>query len=153
MKKKTIFFVTSSRSEYYLIKPLLKIIEKKDNFNLKIVVCGGHNDRSYGNTINAIIEDKFKFIKKIKNYSKRADLGTIEKSFLKLSKELINIFREEKKFILLVLGDRYEAFCASNVANLMKMPIIHISGGDTSLGSNDEKYRNMISLISKLHFC
>ena len=153
MKKKTIFFVTSSRSEYYLIKPLLKIIKKKDNFNLKIVVCGGHNDRSYGNTINAIIEDKFKFIKKIKNYSKRADLGTIEKSFLKLSKELINIFREEKKFILLVLGDRYEAFCASNVANLMKMPIIHISGGDTSLGSNDEKYRNMISLISKLHFC
>ena len=53
----------------------------------------------------------------------------------------------------MVLGDRYEAFCASNMANLMKMPIVHISGGDTSLGSNDEKYRNMISLIARLHFC
>lgn len=153
MKKKTIFFVTSSRSEYYLIKPLLKIIEKKNNFNLKILVCGGHNDRLYGNTANAIINEKYKFIKIINNYSRQADLGTIEKSFLKLSEELIKIFQKEKKFILLVLGDRYEAFCASNIANLMKMPIVHISGGDTSLGSNDEKYRNMISLISKLHFC
>ena len=152
MKKKKIIFITSSRSEYHLIKPLLKIIEKKNQLSLKIIICGGHNNKTYGKTVNEIINDNYKSIIKIKNYSTSSDLETVEKSFLKLSGKLSKILRKEKKFILLVLGDRYEAFCASNLSNLMKMPVIHVSGGDTSLGSNDEKYRNMISMISDLHF-
>ena len=39
----------------------------------------------------------------------------------------------------------------STLAHYLDMPIFHISGGDTSLGSKDEKNRNLISLISDIH--
>ena len=151
MKKKVIF-ITSSRSEYYLIKPLLSKCKKNQAIDLKIVVCGGHNKKYFGNSYEDIKKDNFKNLKVIKNYSNKNLTNNTVESVIKLNKELFNFFNKEKKFILLVLGDRYEALCASNLAHYLDMPVFHISGGDTSLGSKDEKNRNMISIISDLHF-
>ena len=151
MRKKVIF-VTSSRSEYYLIKPLLLKCKKTKEIDLKIVVCGSHNQKFFGNTYKDIRKDNFKNIKVIKNYSYRNLRNKTLESVINLNKELSNYFKKEKKFILLVLGDRYEALCASTLAHYLDMPVFHISGGDTSLGSKDEKNRNLISLISDIHF-
>ena len=43
-------------------------------------------------------------------------------------------------------------FGASVCSFFLDIPIAHISGGDTSLGSKDETFRNSISLMSDTHF-
>ena len=131
---------------------LLKCKKTKE-IDLKIVVCGSHNQKFFGNTYKDIRKDNFKNIKVIKNYSYRNLRNKTLESVINLNKELSNYFKKKKKFILLVLGDRYEALCASTLAHYLDMPVFHISGGDTSLGSKDEKkIEILISLISDIHF-
>ena len=57
-------------------------------------------------------------------------------------KSFSNLFLKNKYDYLLVLGDRYEliAPCVSSFFN--KIKIIHINGGDITLGSLDNEIRN-----------
>ena len=59
---------------------------------------------------------------------------------------------KQKINVLILLGDRFEAHASALAAYFLKVPIVHISGGDTSLGSMDEFFRNSISLMSDMHF-
>ena len=53
---------------------------------------------------------------------------------------------------LIVLGDRFESFGAATAAHLLGIKIIHIHGGETTLGAIDDKLRHAISQLSTLHF-
>src|SRR6185436_530844 len=53
---------------------------------------------------------------------------------------------------LLILGDRWEILQAAIAAHLQRIPIAHIGGGDTSLGSYDDQMRDAISVLAKYHF-
>ena len=52
----------------------------------------------------------------------------------------------------MILGDRYEVFASAIAANNFQIPIIHLSGGLLSLGSQDEYYRHSITKLSTYHF-
>ena len=56
------FIFTSSRSEYGLLRPLIK---QMDNFNYapKLIVCGSHLKKDYGYTIQEIKNDGMVIIK------------------------------------------------------------------------------------------
>ena len=49
-------------------------------------------------------------------------------------------------------GDRYEVFQLCFAFFNYKVPILHIGGGDITIGSQDNIYRNLISLMSSYHF-
>lgn len=146
--------ITSSRAEYDLLFPLLNLIRKTKKIKNKIIVCGSHLDDRFGKTIKLIKKDKFKDVVKInslklnKNNSKFDTLKSL-KIFIT---EFMPVFKNKKVDLVLLLGDRYEIFGASICAFFLDIPIVHISGGDTSLGSKDETFRNSISLMSDTHF-
>ena len=54
--------------------------------------------------------------------------------------------------MILLLGDRYEIFVTSYIATLFKIPIVHFCGGDETLGSYDNNFRNAITHLSSYHF-
>ena len=56
---KKICFVTAARSEYGLLKWLMSDIDKCEEFELQIIVTGGHLSVEQGHTIDQIIEDGF----------------------------------------------------------------------------------------------
>ena len=65
-----------------------------------------------------------------------------------ISKTLLEINPE----YLIVLGDRYETFAAATAAHLLGIKIIHLHGGETTLGAIDDKLRNAITQLSSIHF-
>lgn len=146
--------VTSSRAEYDLLFPLLDLMRKSKKINNKIVACGSHLDKKFGKTIHDIKKDKFKNIFSIdtlKSQNENSSFYMLNSFKIFLSK--FSFFLKNKKIdLILILGDRYEIFGASICAYFLNIPIVHISGGDTSLGSKDETFRNSISLMSSLHF-
>ena len=146
--------VTSSRAEYDLLFPLLDLMRKSKKINNKIVACGSHLDKKFGKTIQDIKKDKFKNIFSIdtlKSQNENSSFYMLNSFKIFLSK--FSFFLKNKKIdLILILGDRYEIFGASICAYFLNIPIVHISGGDTSLGSKDETFRNSISLMSSLHF-
>jgi GDP/UDP-N,N'-diacetylbacillosamine 2-epimerase (hydrolysing) len=54
--------------------------------------------------------------------------------------------------MLVVLGDRFEAFSAAAAAMLARIPISHINGGEATYGLVDEAIRHAITKMSHLHF-
>jgi UDP-hydrolysing UDP-N-acetyl-D-glucosamine 2-epimerase len=53
---------------------------------------------------------------------------------------------------LVVLGDRFETLSIALAAYCLRIPIAHISGGETTQGSLDNGFRNCISQLASQHF-
>jgi GDP/UDP-N,N'-diacetylbacillosamine 2-epimerase (hydrolysing) len=63
--------------------------------------------------------------------------------------EALNALRPD---ILVVLGDRFEVFCAVSAAHVAGIPVAHLHGGETTEGSFDEAFRHSITKMAHLHF-
>jgi len=52
---------------------------------------------------------------------------------------------------LVLLGDRYETLMAAQAATVTGTPIVHLHGGEVTLGAFDDQIRNAITMLSSLH--
>ena len=151
MKKKTIAIFTSSRAEFGTMKPLIIELKKSKIFHVLIFAGGAHLSKKYGNTIeeinkNITITDKFDYIKN--DDSEHGILKSLSLAITKIS----NIFKKYKFDYVLIFGDRYELISVMSNAIIYQKPILHIAGGDTTLGAIDETIRNIVSKSANLHF-
>ena len=145
--KKKIVFVTGTRADYGKIKSILKLCIKK--FNVKIYSTGMHLLPKFGNTYKEI-EKSFgsKLLVKRNNQIKNSSLDII------LAKTIFQFSQFIKKFnpdMILVHGDRAEAFAAAIVSSLNNILLSHIEGGERS-GNIDEHIRHSISKLAHIHF-
>jgi GDP/UDP-N,N'-diacetylbacillosamine 2-epimerase (hydrolysing) len=53
---------------------------------------------------------------------------------------------------IIVLGDRFEIFGVAIVSHLLRIPIVHIHGGELTEGAIDDAFRHSITKMSSLHF-
>jgi len=150
--KRKITATTGSRSEYGILRPVLKAISDSKNLDLHLIVVGMHMSKKHGMTINEIRKDGFKISGTIKmipiedsNFSMSVALG---KGIIEFSK----IFKKVRPDINLVLGDRDEMLTSALAAYHMNIPNAHIHGGDKSMGGIDEYNRHAITKISNVHF-
>ena len=150
--KKKICVVTGSRSEYGLLKNIIKNIQKSKLIDLRLVVTGTHLSKKFGYTAKYIKNDGFKIHSKLKilknsdtaNATCLAISSTISKMSLYLNKT--------RPDMLLVLGDRFETFSCVTAAMINRIPIGHIHGGELTFGLIDDSLRHSITKMSKFHF-
>jgi GDP/UDP-N,N'-diacetylbacillosamine 2-epimerase (hydrolysing) len=57
-----------------------------------------------------------------------------------------------KPDLIVVLGDRFEIFSAVSAALVLRIPVAHLHGGETTQGAFDEALRHSITKMSHLHF-
>ena len=150
--RRRVCVVTSSRADYGLLKPLLIKLAADKFFSLKIIATGTHLSNDHGFTITEIKEDGF-------NIDFEVDILLAEDSPAGISKSmgLANIgfaeaFKKIEPDILLILGDRFEIFCAAQVALIFNIPIAHIHGGEVTEGAIDDSIRHAISKMSAIHY-
>ncbi len=141
--------LTSSRADFGIYLPLIKVLQNDKNMQLTIVAFGTHNAKEHGSTINEIKNNtncKIDFISTpfANNNSKdiAQNIGITIQTFATYWKD--NIFDK-----IIVLGDRYEMFAAVVAATPFNLNIVHIHAGETTLGAIDNAYRHAISLMSK----
>lgn len=149
---KKICVVTAARSEYGLLKWLMKDINDSVDFELQLIVTGGHLSYEQGHTVDQIVEDGFSI-----TYTVDAELDTsatarIAESMGKMSQGFAKAFEELQPDYMLVLGDRYELLPICNIAFVMRIPIIHLSGGDVTEGAIDDGIRNAVTMLADYHF-
>lgn len=152
MQLKKICFVTAARSEYGLLKWIMKDIQACESFQFQLIVTGGHLSREQGHTIEQILADGF-------SVSAALDIGLdtssplqIASSMGRLSEKISHTFDELKPDYLMVLGDRYELLSICSAAFIMRIPIIHLSGGDVTEGAIDDGVRNAVTMLAEYHF-
>ena len=151
MSKRKITVTTGARSEYGLLRPILKEIVKRKKLELFLVVTGTHLSKKHGITINEIKKDKFKIYETFK-FLPNNDTGfSVVKSLGDGVVQFAKIFKKVKPDINLILGDRDEMLASAIAAYHMNIPNAHIHGGDVS-GNIDEYTRHAITKISNIHF-
>jgi UDP-N-acetylglucosamine 2-epimerase len=66
--------------------------------------------------------------------------------------DVLNILEKTRPSMAVVLGDRFEITQAALAATVLNVPLVHIAGGECTLGAFDNELRNSISQMSTWHF-
>src|SRR5580704_39126 len=107
--RRRICFVTGSRAEFGLMRSVLKAIESDPRLRLQIIATGMHLDRRHGGTLQQIPK-----VDAIVGWPRQSRAIAVGTAISKLSK----VFEKLKPGIVLVVGDRVEAFAAAAAAHL-----------------------------------
>jgi len=151
-KKRKICIITGSRADYGHLRYLIKGLKQDSSVKLQLIVTGMHLSSRYGKTYKVIEGDGFTVDKKINilRYSD-SDIGVSKAIGLGCSR-FAEAFDELKPDVVVILGDRYEVLSSAIAAYVMKIPIAHIHGGETSQGAIDEAIRHSITKMASIHF-
>ncbi len=149
---KKLCFITAARSEYGLLKWLMYDISKGSDFKLQLIVTGGHLLEEQGHTIDQIIKDGFEIDAVVDAQLNTKSEAVIAASMGRMAESLADALEKLKPDYLVVLGDRYELLSICSTAFIMRIPIIHLSGGDVTEGLIDNGVRNAVTMLADYHF-
>ena len=151
MSRKKIALVSATRAEWYLLWNLAKEFEKDEKIELLLLVTGAHLSESFGNTYKEIEKD-FNITHKIPILENNDDRLSLAKSLAVAVSAFAEAFEKLKPNAVVILGDRYEMLGVASAALMMHIPIIHLCGGELTLGAMDDSIRHSISKMASLHF-
>jgi len=146
-----IVVITTTRADYGLLSSLIRALSKCSDFEISIIASGTHLFQSHGMTINEIYDDSLDVDAQIP-FDLASDspyeLTTSAGPFIV---NLTQYFEQIKPDAILILGDRFEMLPVAYVASMMAIKIIHLHGGEVTLGAIDNKMRFAISHLADLH--
>ena len=146
-----ILAVTGIRSDYDIIYPVLKELEK--NHNVMVAVSGAHLSDVFSNTYKIIESDNFEVVDKIDTLISTDRTVQRAKATALLIQGLAQTVERTDPDLLVMLGDREESIATAIVGNYMEKLVVHIGGGDTVYGNADDPMRFAVSKLSHLHCC
>ena len=138
----SITFISTSRSDFSAIKPILEYSHFPSYIETNLICFRGVGDIDNLRNVN---------IKQLKTSIQIDDSNRLD-----IENEINNIFMELEKdlknTILFVVGDRWETLFIAYKSIILKIPIIHHSGGDITNGAIDNQIRDAITSLSDFHF-
>lgn len=148
-KKVAVF--TGTRAEYGLLFWLLKDIQSDPDLTLQLLVSGMHLSPEFGDTYKQIEKDGFKIDEKIEILlSSDSPVGTAKSMGLGVL-GFADALSRLAPDVLVILGDRFEALAAAQTSMILRIPIIHLHGGEITEGAYDDAIRHAITKLSYLH--
>jgi len=152
MTKKKLIVFTGARSEYGLLKPLIRELLNRKEFQTELVVAGGHFSTSQGYTIKEIDNDGFPVAAKINHLVETKKAHDVSISNGRLQIEFAQFLSEYGPDLVIVLGDRSELIPVVSSCLFQSIPVAHISGGEITEGATDNQVRHAVSKMSHIHF-
>lgn len=148
-KKVTVF--TGTRADYGLLYWLLKDIENDADMTLQLLVSGTHLSPGFGSTYKHIERDGFQIAEKVEMLlSSDSATGTAKSIGLGVIGFTDALTRLQPD-VIVILGDRFEALAAAQTAMILRIPVIHLHGGEITEGAYDDNIRHAITKMSYLH--
>lgn len=153
MTARSVTVVTGTRAEYGLLRSSMEHIVGRDDLALTTIATGMHLTPQHGMTVQDIEDDGF-------HVSRRIHTEMVDDSGLGMAKGLgaaisgmADAFGDLDPDVVLVLGDRGEAFAAAVAAAHMNVPVAHVHGGDAMEGATiDDSIRHALTKFAHLHF-
>ena len=150
--KKKIFVITGSRSDYGIMSHVLKEMQQSKKIDLKLIVTCMHLIPQYGNSYKEIIKDGIKIYKKIKLPLKGDKVVDISKATALGIVKFTKLLSSAKPDLVMILGDRFESMAFAISALYLKIPIVHIHGGESTFAVIDDAIRHSITKMATYHF-
>lgn len=152
MGERTVTVVTGTRAEYGLLTSSMREIQARDDLSLSVVATGMHLSPQHGSTIDDIRADGFDIDRRIPMLLDDDSETAMAKSVGIGISGMADAFDSLGPDVVLLLGDRFEAFAAGVAAAHMTIPVAHVHGGDAMRGSViDDSIRHALTKFAHLH--
>lgn len=144
-----ICIITSNRSDWSKLRPVAVLLKNDPRVQLTLIAVGSHLLEEFGHTVVEIRAD-FPDVLCVPTTLAGDEISTMVDSvgfgIIKISSALSHI----KPAACVIHGDRFEAFAAAVTANLLRITVIHIEGGELS-GTVDGYLRHAVTKLSHIH--
>ena len=144
--------ITGTRAEYGLLRWVMQAIANDEALSLQVIVTGMHLSPEFGLTYRELENDGFKIDRKVEMLTSSDTPVGIAKSMGLGLIGFADALHDLKPDLIVVLGDRFEIFAAVSAALVARIPVAHLSGGETTEGAFDEAFRHSMTKMSHLHF-
>src|SRR5688500_13013426 len=129
----------------------LRAIEAQPGLELQLVVTGMHLDRAHGRTIDDIRKRGWRVDATVPWKPAGAGLAMLAEQTGAAVAKLARTFEKLRSDIVLVVGDRVEAFAAASAGHLSGRVVAHVHGGDRAQGQVDDALRHAITKLAHVH--
>lgn len=150
--QRKIAIMTGTRADYGLLRNLIAQVSAEPRATLQLIVTGTHLSAAHGATISEIYADGYEPAAEVaiwgdstQSLDAAVETGEAIAAFARVLNDL-------KPDVVVVLGDRLEAFAMATAATVLLIPVAHIHGGELTLGAMDDALRHSITKLSYLHF-
>ena len=130
----------------------LRAIQNHPELRLQIIATGMHLDRAHGRTIDQVRADGWTVDATVPWRAAKDDLGALAAETGRATAKLAAALAKLDPDVVLVVGDRVEAFAAATAGHLAGRVVAHVHGGDRALGQVDDALRHAITKLAHLHF-
>lgn len=151
MLMKKIMIITGSRGEWGYIRPIMRLIDQREDVQYILVVTNMHLLPAYGNSYKEIENDGFTIHYKVHMSLDGYSHITQAKSLGIFLNSLPDIIDKEKPDWILLAGDRGEQLMGAIAGAYTYTPVAHIQAGELS-GNIDGMTRHAIGKLAHLHF-
>ncbi len=143
---------TGSRAEYGILRPLMRQVAANASLSLQVIAAGMHLSEEFGHTVDCITADGFRVDKLVEMLPAADTPAAMAESVGRGVIGFTGAFESLSSEIVVVLGDRTEAFAAAVAGALSARVVAHIHGGDRAEGGYDDYMRHAITKMAHLHF-
>lgn len=149
---RTVAVVTTSRADFGIYRPLLRLILSSDDLRLHLMVSGSHLSPDLGWTVSEIEDEGIPIGDRVEMLLASDTPAGIAASMGLGVIGFAHAFQRFRPDILVVLGDRFEMHAAALAALPFAIPVAHVGGGELTAGAIDESLRHSMTKLAHLHF-
>jgi UDP-hydrolysing UDP-N-acetyl-D-glucosamine 2-epimerase len=148
--RRRIAVLTSGRQDWGILRSTCALLAADPRFELCLLVGGMHCEPTFGRTLRLI---------EAEGYTPAEELAWITAESLERPASqagaAVGLIGEalarQRPEALMLVGDRFETLAAGLAATLERVPIVHLHGGEQTLGAFDNAFRNALTQMSQLH--
>lgn len=149
--KRKVCIATGTRAEWGLLSGIARALAARDDVTLQIVATNMHLDPRYGMTVNEITADGFTVDERVPIPPLSDSEADRARVMALCGLGMADVLERLAPDLIVILGDRYEMLAVASVATVMRIPIIHIAGGEITRGAIDDAIRHAITKMAALH--
>ena len=140
MRPIRIAFISTSRSDFATIEPVLRGALADKRFQAKLLICGQHL------TANTPLPEEIAGIPALRLRASSESINGVSQ------RALYDCLLAEPKDFAFVVGDRFELLSVLECCTIARVPIGHCSGGERTFGAFDDQIRDAATKLAHLHF-
>lgn len=149
---KRLAVVTTARSDYGILRPLMVAVRDDPALTLLPVVGGAHLSERFGRTERDIATDGFDIAARVDFLPATDDPHAIARALGVATSGFADAIAGLEPDLVVLLGDRWETLAAASAAHALGVPVGHLHGGELTLGAMDDAFRHAITKLAHLHF-
>lgn len=144
--RRRIAVLTSGRQDFGILRSTCHALHAAPDLELLLLVGGMHLDERHGATVRLIEAEQLPIAARLAPSADEPAAAAA--SMLTSVAAALERLRPEA---LLLVGDRSETLAAGVAAQLARVPLVHLHGGEETEGAIDNAFRHALTKLSHLH--